>query len=133
MHVGFRRDDGLLRPLASLCHQSFDQSGDQLLGDRLSEGKLGRAFAGQIRSDLRLDARVELRHWVDADVLLPTGEVDDRSAGEAEGRNRVTDRLLGTWSRGMNRAARCLEFGLHLGREACYVVVDGVELLRHSV
>jgi hypothetical protein len=43
-------------------------------------------------------------------------EVDDWSAGEAEGRNRVTDRLLGTWSRGMNRVTRCLELGLHLGR-----------------
>ena len=33
----------------------------------------------------------------------------------------------------MNRAPRCLELGLHLRREAGYVVIDGLELLGHSV
>jgi hypothetical protein len=37
----------------------------------------------------------------------------------------------------MNRATRCLELGLHLRREARYVVIDvvldGLELLHHRV
>lgn len=72
---------------------------------------------------MRLDAVVELGYWVDADVLLPPGEVDHWPTADAEGRNCVADRLLGAWNRGMDDVAYCLQFGLHRRREAGYVVI----------
>ena len=59
--------------LGTLRNQSLHEDGDQIVWDGLDQWKLSGALAGQVGSNLRPQFLVELRHRVEADVLLPAG------------------------------------------------------------
>ena len=56
--------------------------------------ELGCALAGEIGSKLPLERLIERRHWVDADVFLPAGEVNNWATIDGERGDLIADRLF---------------------------------------
>src|SRR4249919_1163285 len=110
--------------LAALRDQPLHKGSDQPVRNRFAQRKLDGAFAGEVRSDLSFEILVQIWDRIHADVLFPSGKVDHRPTSDAEGRNRVADRLRGLRSRSTDCLPCGVEHSLHLRWKAADVVID---------
>src|SRR5262249_940087 len=126
-----------LLPLLSSCCRScgvlfytqLHDPFDQVVGNRLIQGKLEIALRSSVTCYCLLKCLVARNRRIKSDVLFPRSEVDQHSV-LLECGHQVTDRLLRFRRSVADRSPHLFQYCLHAGRELRDVTVDVLQSFR---
>src|SRR6478735_2187178 len=116
---------GLLRRGSATLEAQRRDFGDQLEGHRTVDRESHGVLGASVGADGLLEVRVTRRDWIEPDVVLPPGVVDERLAVDGEGRHPVADLLARVRRRFADGAANPLKLGPRLLGVGGDVVIDG--------